>query len=313
MLRRQLPSANSLFTFEVVARLGSFSDAARELNVTQPAISRSISGLEAHLGYTLFKRHGRWIDLTANGDRLYRSTSTAFNIVIDTLREIKHFRENRETVTISLPAATVNFWLIPRMTTFKEKFPEVNLSVHMYSGESDDRPQNADLSIRLSNTQEPDMHRWPFSDERIQAVCSPEYLINNGTIDQPKPGVSHILIEIINQRYSMDEFFHATGHQTPNNPSFMRFSDYPSNIQAAVQGHGISLAWTPEAAKQVIDGNLVPACTQVVKTGRRYHILASNLTPMRPVVEDIRDWLINEMRNDQKRLASILKASWNLF
>ena len=53
MLRRQLPSANSLFTFEAVARLESFSGAASELNVTQPAVSRSISGLEAHLGYPL--------------------------------------------------------------------------------------------------------------------------------------------------------------------------------------------------------------------------------------------------------------------
>ena len=89
MLRRRIPSANSLFTFEAVARLASFSDAANELNVTQPAVSRSISGLGAHLGYPLFERHGRWIKLTHNGDKLFRATADAFNIISASMLEIE--------------------------------------------------------------------------------------------------------------------------------------------------------------------------------------------------------------------------------
>ena len=80
-----------------------------------------------------------------------------------------------------------------------------------------------------------------------------------------------------------------------------------------MNGHGIALAWLTDASTQIIDGNLVPACTQVVKTGRRYHITASNLKPMRPVAEEVRDWLLNEMREDQKRIAPILNRYWNLF
>jgi LysR family glycine cleavage system transcriptional activator len=89
MLHRRIFSANSLFTFEAVARLASFSGAANELNVTQPAISRSISRLEAHLGYPLFIRHGRWIKLTQNGDKLFRATSTAFNTISSSMMEIE--------------------------------------------------------------------------------------------------------------------------------------------------------------------------------------------------------------------------------
>ena len=313
MLRRQLPSPNSLFTFEAVARLGSFSAAAIELNVTQPAISRSISSLEAHLGYSLFKRHGRWIELTQNGDKLYRATSTAFNTVLDSLREIGQRESNQEHVSISMSQVAVNYWFIPRMATFRRKFPNVSLTFREYSKDSESILRDVDLNIRLSNPKDADMHRWPFADERIIALCSPRYLATHGTLDDTEKDIPHSFLEWREQRFGLDEFLHATGLHMPQNASFTRFSDYSSVLQSALLGQGIALAWVTESSTQIIAGKLVPACTQLVKTGRRYHLLASNLNPMRPVVEDIRDWLISEMRNDEKKLTPILKASWNLF
>ncbi len=315
MLRRRIPSANSLFTFEAVARLGSFSDAANELNVTQPAVSRSISGLENHLGYTLFKRHGRWIKTTQNGDKLFRATSTAFNTISDSMMEIELLKDNFETVTISMSPTAVNYWFIPRIEEFRRKFPTICLNFLDYSKDSAGILEKVDLGIRLSNPQDADMHRWPFADEKILALCSPEYLRANGSLDQlrnktDKPdNATHTFIEWSDQRFGLDEFFNATGLHMPVNPLFIRFADYSSILQSAISGQGIALAWVTESSKQIIDGNLVPACAQVVKTGRRYHILASNLTPMRPVVEEVRDWLINQMRVDQKNLTEILKAN----
>jgi len=313
MLRRQIPSPNSLFTFEAAARLGSFSAAALELNVTQPAISRSISSLENHLGYPLFNRHGRWIEMTSNGDKLFRATSTAFNTVMDSLREIAQREENQETVSISMSAVAVNHWFVPRMTAFREKFPGISLTFREYTKDSDGLLRDVDLNIRLSNPKDADLHRWPFADERIMALCSPQYLAENGALDKVASSQTHSFLEWRQQRYGLDEFFHATGLHMPSNPTFTRFSDYSGVLQSAIQHQGIALAWVTESSTQIINGSLVPACAQVVKTGRRYHILASNLIPMRPVVEEVRDWLINEMRNDEKQLRLILKASWDLF
>ena len=313
MLRRELPSANSLFTFEAVARLRSFSEAANELNVTQPAVSRSVRILEEHLGYKLFDRHGRWIKLTADGDKLLRATSTAFRTVTDTLRDIGQQQENRETVTLTMSSSGVHYWFLPRMSAFKVRFPDVSLEFQMFAKDSEGPLHNVDLGIRLSNPEDADMHRWPYADEKILALCSPSYLAEYGTLDRPKEGRSHTLIELTDRRYSLDEYFHATGQKAPKKPSFIKFSDYAATVQAALQGQGISLVWMTDASKQIIDGHLVPACTQVVKTGRRYHIVASNLKPMRAVVEDVRDWMIREMKSDQRKIVSILKARWNLY
>lgn len=313
MLRRQIPSTNSLFTFEAVARLGSFSQAADELNVTQPAVSRSISMLEEHLGYALFKRHGRWIELTHNGDKLFRATSTAFNTVDDAFREIGRLKENRETVTLGMTTTAANHWLIPRLHRFRQAFADVTPEFRLFNNLSDGAFPDADLSIRLSMPQDGDKHRWTFADEKVIALCSPQYLSQYGSLDKPVAGKPHSLIEQTNQRYRLDEFFHATGTRLPDNPSLIRFSDYPSILHATLQGHGIALAWVSEVSHHVVNKTLVPACTQVVKTGRRYHILASNLTPLRPVVEDVRDWLIAEMRNDTRKMAAALEEHWDLF
>jgi len=313
MLRRQLPSPNSLFTFEAVARLGSFSAAATELNVTQPAISRSVSTLESHLGYALFKRHGRWIELTRNGDKLFRATSTAFNTVVESLREIGQREDNLETVSISMSPVAVNFWFVPRMAGFRKKFKDVSLTFREYTNDTESLLRDVDLSIRLSNPKDADMHRWPFADERITALCSPEYLDVHGALDKPGKGLPHSFLEWREQRYGLDEFLHSTGLHMPENASFIRFSDYSSVLQSALSGQGIALAWVTESSTQIIAGTLVPACRQIVKTGRRYHILSSNLNPMRPVVEEVRDWLISEMRQDEKKIAATLKASRDSF
>jgi len=313
MLRGRIPSTNSLFCFETVARLKSFSEAASELNVTQPAVSRAISALEAHLGYSLFDRHGRWIELTYNGDKLFRATSTAFKTISDSLREIGQRKEDQETVTISMSPVAVNYWFIPRMIEFRKKFPAVCLDFKEQAKDSENLAPEVDLVIRLSNPQDADMHRWPFADERIIAICSPDYFSEHGALDKINKGMPHAYIEWQEQRYGLDEFFHATGLQFAKNPLFVRFTDYSSVVQAAILGQGVALSWITECSRQLIEGSLVPACAQVVKTGRRYHILASNLNPMRPVVEDVRSWLINEMRNDEKKVTAILKANWDLF
>ena len=77
-LRRMLPSSNALFVFDAAARNGSFTAAAAELNVTQPAVSRMLGQLEAHLGVRLFDRTAGRAVLTEEGEFLYRRVVDGF-------------------------------------------------------------------------------------------------------------------------------------------------------------------------------------------------------------------------------------------
>src|SRR5258708_27678133 len=71
-LRRMLPSSNALFVFDAAARNGSFTAAAAELNVTQPAVSRMLGRFEDYLGVRLFNRTAGGAALTEEGELLYR-------------------------------------------------------------------------------------------------------------------------------------------------------------------------------------------------------------------------------------------------
>ena len=81
MLRNQLPSSVALFAFEAGARHMSFTKAADELNVTQPAVSAAIGKLERFLAIKLFRRHGAKVQLTEAGVHLYQAVGTGFQRV----------------------------------------------------------------------------------------------------------------------------------------------------------------------------------------------------------------------------------------
>lgn len=127
-LRSLIPSANYLFVFEAAARRLSFTAAAEELNVSQPAVSKTIKLLEEATGLKLFRRERSRLELTAEGQRLYRETQEAFDhlhMVISSMRK-KH---SRDIIRVSFSASFVQLWLLPRLKGFKEKHPDVALRI----------------------------------------------------------------------------------------------------------------------------------------------------------------------------------------
>ena len=87
-----LPSGNALFVFEAAARSGSFTAAAAELNVTQPAVSRMLARFEQYLGVRLFDRTAAGATLTEEGDLLFRRVLEGFRSIETGLREIEKRR-----------------------------------------------------------------------------------------------------------------------------------------------------------------------------------------------------------------------------
>jgi len=87
-----LPSSNALFVFDAAARNGSFTAAAAELNVTQPAVSRMLGRFEQHLGVRLFDRTAGGAILTEEGELLYRRVLDGFRSIESGLIEIERRR-----------------------------------------------------------------------------------------------------------------------------------------------------------------------------------------------------------------------------
>ena len=129
-----LPSSNALFVFDAAARNGSFTAAAAELNVTQPAVSRMLGRFEDYLGVRLFDRTAGGATLTEEGELLYRRVTDGFRSIESGLVEIERRRRGTETVTLSVSSAFTNHWLMPRIDKLQRAFPNVDLRFQLISG-----------------------------------------------------------------------------------------------------------------------------------------------------------------------------------
>src|SRR5437660_11051115 len=126
--RYNLPPLGFFQGFEAAARNLSFTKAAEELFITQPAVSRQIKALEDHLGVALFERRARARVLTDNGQALYR---VATEVLEQLQRATDQVRAEGRTRQLSITTTTgfASLWLIPRLQRFTRLYPDVDVRI----------------------------------------------------------------------------------------------------------------------------------------------------------------------------------------
>lgn len=110
---QNLPPLEWVRAFEAAARLGSFTAAAVETGLTQPAISQRIGQLEKHLGAQLFLRQARTITLTVEGEAWLPHVQAALRVLTDSSEML--FSSGRNRLTISASQSVISMWLAPRL------------------------------------------------------------------------------------------------------------------------------------------------------------------------------------------------------
>lgn len=303
-LVRTVRSPRQLLIFEAAARLGSCSAAAREFNLTQPSVSRNIADLEEALTTSLFVRKTSGLELTSDGQTLYRTLSEALHRIDDTLLEISQRNVRKQVVELSLSTAFVTHWFVPRMREFQAAFPDVDLRFQLISGALRGSVSGVDLAMRRTSDEEIDEWTWPFCPEIVLPVCSPSYLKAHGTFDAEPSGQGHVLLELPDAEITWRTLLGAI-RPTPR-CDWIEFSDYAVVLQTAMSGQGVALGWVSAASRMLVDGTLVPASAQRVLTGKTFSLIAPRGRPPREVVVRIRDWMMEEMRRELCSLAPLL-------
>lgn len=296
MLRRSLPSMNGLFTFEAAARCGSFSKAAEELNVTPAAISRMMARLEGHLETVLFERAAAGVTLTESGRILFEAIARGFSGIEHALREIEDRRAGVETVTLSVSTGFTTHWMMPRMAAFKRAFPTVDLRFQLIMGALSGPVDDVDLGMRFVDGSD-DHHEATFiMPELVIPICSPSYRDKHVWSGSELDPVSDTLIDLSDAQPNLASLFSPAKDR--DHASSMIFSDYAIVVQAALLGQGVALGWLNVIAHWLRTGALVPARERVMTTHRRCHFVRRRDKPPRPIVAQVRDWIIREMEED---------------
>ncbi|RKF16259.1 LysR family transcriptional regulator [Roseovarius spongiae] len=293
-LWKLVASPRHLLVFETAARHGSFTRAAREMNVQQPAVSAAIKQLEEALGTALFTRAHRSVTLTPAGERLYTDVSGAFARVLDSARTLAT-RHAGNRVTLSASTAFAHYWMVPRLAGFHAANPDTDLRLQTSDREPDIDAEGLSLAIRRGNGNWPGCDAALIAPEVIAPIAAPRVMaaaINLRSIatlgNQP---LIH-LEEPVRDRPTWADFFRHWQAPYAEPHGGLRLNDYALVLQATMAGEGFALGWRHTTAFLVQQGLLAERADWAWETGAGFYLVWSNGAPLSAEALAARDWLI---------------------
>ena len=170
---------SEMLVFAKVVELRSFAAAARQLGLTTSAVSRSVGRLEAYWGVRLLNRTTRSLSLTELGAEVYAGCAQLTATARDVHATAGHYADTpRGTVRITAPVVFGDSWLAAQLPGFRQRWPDVQLSVSLSDHALDLTEQGLDLAIRITTAQQlpPAMVARALRPVRYIAVATPQYL-----------------------------------------------------------------------------------------------------------------------------------------
>jgi DNA-binding transcriptional LysR family regulator len=144
-------SLNSLKFVYYVARYESLTGAAEKLLVTQSAVSKQLKNLEETLGCNLFIWEGKKLQLTSAGTVLLDCCEPVFPKIDQCLQQLQQQDHFKKPLILSCEPTIAMKWLIPRLVQFKQRSPEMDISLLTGGGSPDFKTQNIDLAFRCND------------------------------------------------------------------------------------------------------------------------------------------------------------------
>jgi DNA-binding transcriptional LysR family regulator len=287
-------SLNNLLVFESAARRGSFTRAAEDLQISQPAVSHAMRLLEADLGVALFERQHKGVQTTEAGKYLLEQVGMGLSLIDQALREVRSMQAHQ--VTLAVSTATATWWLLPRIARFKQQHPDIELRVITTDTDLDMARERIDLSITLGADDFANYQRWHFVDEEIFPVCSAKFLQTNPLIDLKALANSPLLVleERYKARMGWKDWLAHFDISLPRQPRLFRFNDYSIVLQAAIEGQGVAQGWRHIVQPLIAQGLLVRPLQHSVTTDQPLYITAPQGKVLRPDVAYLKDWLVAE-------------------
>ncbi|MEL7116823.1 MAG: LysR family transcriptional regulator [Pseudomonadota bacterium] len=280
-----------LTAFEAAARHRNFTQAARELNVQQPAISRRIAELERELGAMLFLRTRPHAKLTEAGETLFQAVSNStfqVRVAIDQIR----IRSDQNAVTVNTTIGFASCYLMQRLADFRGQNPEV--TVELVSRDQNDA-YGADLAEILIVFEAPD--RLPgirsakiFGEELVPVArpgCYAAVQNDMGRlVEQP---LLHLASGIHGDDWT--RYLAGTGIVAPPYQSDRRYTSFMVCLQAALNGEGVMLGWERLMQTQFDLGQLERVATRSVRSDRGYFACLTGRARSNDAAVKLFDWL----------------------
>ena len=289
---KQLPPLKSLRAFEAAARVGSFTDAAKELSVTQGAISYQIKLLESSLGLELFLRSARQVSLTDAGHSLFRTTHRLFRELEDEIHSLAPSKDS-SILTVSVSTYFVTRWLSKRLGQFINEYPEITIRLQHSVNDPDFALEEVDLAIQWGIGTDSQSVSELLIPSPMMALCAPQLFA---------AGLGGARLESLRQQTFLhdqesndgwSEWLKIAGLGGLGAGSGPVILDPNVRVQSAIDGQGMVLA-NILLFEDIIAGRLVEPFNFRLE-GYGYHLLYAESAKKRSAFLLFRQWLLDEV------------------
>jgi LysR family glycine cleavage system transcriptional activator len=282
----------ALRVFEAVATHLSFSAAADALNVTPAAVSQQIKTLEGYIQVPLFRRSGRRVEITAEGLELLPAVRAGLEKLEAALQQIKHHRR-AGPLQISLLASFLQIWLLPRIRSFRRKYPNVELRFHTSRELVDFSRTTHHVAIRFGRGNYPNLHCEKLLDDWLVPVASPDLIKQYGLIDRGADLRRYPLLESDDEPWGVWRRSDEEAAWQSRAPSI---DDSAGLLIAAEEGLGYALARWTLVARALQKGTLRLAGKEAVPFGSAYYFVCPKNFLALPKVTQFREWIFAAAR-----------------
>jgi DNA-binding transcriptional LysR family regulator len=244
----------SISVFNAVARSGSISSAAEELNVTPSAVSQQIQVLEAYLGTALMVKVGRGVALTEAGERYFSMINEEIDRISDATQSIRGLRP----VTLLTVRATPTLsskWLLPRLRSFLDANPDLEVRLNGTNEVTDFTRETVDVEIRHGRGQWPGLYTEGLTEEWFFPVCRPDYSAV-GSLEVTDVA-QHRLIHSVKSQVQWSYWFSMCKVIPPNQMRRVLFDRSHMAIDAAADGIGLALESSLMMWRELCEGSLI--------------------------------------------------------
>ncbi|WP_102106647.1 LysR family transcriptional regulator [Oceaniglobus roseus] len=247
-----IPSLAALRAFEAAARNGSYSAAARELNVTHAAIAQHIRTLEDHFGRPLMTREGQGMAVTVEGRELAQTLTQSFGQIATAVRDLAELDRQRP-LRVALTPSFAGNWLMPRIGGFWASHPEIPLEIAPNMALVDLRRDGFDLAIRYGRG------GWPGVTSEMLVPAGHAVVAAPGLVG---PDWSGALSDLQDRHWVLEAGRQEEQVWAAANGLDLgraRVTVFDSNVlvyQAVLAGHGLSILPAVIAERDVAAGRL---------------------------------------------------------
>lgn len=272
-LLRRVPQLHRLAVFDAVASAGNYTSAARELEISQPAVSRHMATLTRELGIELFDRSGRSFVLTDRGRLLADAVESAFSILEKCIAELD---DQPAAFVFAVQPAMATTWVVPLLDQLESAAgTEIRLRIFERSAELDS--SEWDMAIVPGTGNWAGWESTMLFREAVRPFAAPSLAQELGLDPETTPehlatnNLLHI-DDVGRPNMTWKEWFAEAGTPlTPTKPRLV-YNAYPTVLQEALAGNGIALGWQHLLSDMVERGLLVPVGPIVQRQHGGHHM-----------------------------------------